>query len=52
MSVKTNNIYGKILISDKTIARFTKHVAMDCYGIVSKEYVCTRCIKSGKVERA
>ncbi len=34
MSVKTNNIYGKILISDKTIARFTKHVAMDCYGIV------------------
>ena len=34
MSVKTNNIYGKILISNKTIARFTKHVAMDCYGIV------------------
>ena len=34
MSVKTNNIYGKILISDKTIERFVSHVAMDCYGIV------------------
>ena len=34
MSVKTNNIYGKIVISDKTIERFISHVAMDCYGIV------------------
>lgn len=34
MSVKTNNIYGKILISNKTIARYVSHVAMDCYGIV------------------
>lgn len=34
MSVKTNNIYGKIMISDKTIERFISHVAMDCYGIV------------------
>lgn len=34
MSVRTNNIYGKILISDKTIERFIAHVAMDCYGIV------------------
>lgn len=34
MSVKTNNIYGKITISDKTIERFVSHVAMDCYGIV------------------
>ena len=34
MSVKTNNIYGKIIISDKTIERFVAHVAMDCYGIV------------------
>jgi uncharacterized alkaline shock family protein YloU len=34
MSVKTKNIYGKILISDKTIERFVSHVAMDCYGIV------------------
>ena len=34
MSVKTNNIYGKIVISDKTIERFVAHVAMDCYGIV------------------
>ncbi len=34
MSVKTNNIYGKIMISDKTIERFVSHVAMDCYGIV------------------
>ncbi len=34
MSVKTNNIYGKIVISDKTITRFVSNVAMDCYGIV------------------
>ncbi len=34
MSVKTNNIYGKIVISDKTIERFVSHVSMDCYGIV------------------
>ena len=34
MSVKTNNIYGKIIVSDKTIERFISHVAMDCYGIV------------------
>mgnify|MGYP003571367334 CR=1 FL=1 len=34
MSVRTNNIYGKIIISDKTIERFVSHVAMDCYGIV------------------
>ena len=34
MAVKTNNIYGKILISDKTIEHFVYHIAMDCYGIV------------------
>ena len=34
MSVKTNNIYGKIMITDKTIERFISHVAMDCYGLV------------------
>ena len=34
MSVRTNNIYGKIVITNKTIARFISHVAMDCYGIV------------------
>ena len=34
MSVKTNNIYGKIIITNKTIARFVSHVTTDCYGIV------------------
>jgi uncharacterized alkaline shock family protein YloU len=34
MSVRTNNIYGKIVISDQTIERFIGVVAMDCYGIV------------------
>ena len=34
MSVKTNNIYGKIVISDSTIERFIARVASDCYGIV------------------
>ncbi|MBE7061748.1 MAG: Asp23/Gls24 family envelope stress response protein [Clostridiales bacterium] len=38
MSVKTNNIYGKITISDKTIERFVSHVATDCYGIVGFAY--------------
>ena len=35
MAVKTNNIYGKILISGNTIERFVAHVAKDCYGIVA-----------------
>ena len=34
MSVKTNNIYGKIIISNSTIERFVSHVALECYGIV------------------
>ena len=34
MAVRTNNIYGKITISNKTIARFVSHVAIDSYGIV------------------
>ena len=34
MSVKTNNIYGKITISNKTIEKFVSHIATDCYGIV------------------
>ena len=34
MAVKTNNIYGKITISDKTIENFIARVSMDCYGIV------------------
>lgn len=37
MSVKTNNIYGKITISNSTIGRFVSHVALDCYGIVQFE---------------
>lgn len=35
MSVKTNNIYGRIIISDNTIERFIAHVSTDSYGIVS-----------------
>ena len=35
MAVKTNNIYGKILVSDNTIERFVSHVASDSYGIVA-----------------
>lgn len=34
MSVKTHNIYGKIIISDRTIEKFVSHISMDCYGIV------------------
>ena len=34
MSVKTNNIYGKIIISDKSIEHFVYQIASDCYGIV------------------
>lgn len=38
MAVKTNNIYGKIIISDKTIENFVYNVAVDCYGIVELVY--------------
>lgn len=34
MSAKTNNIYGRISITNKAIAKFVSAVAMDCYGIV------------------
>ena len=34
MAVKTNNIYGKIVISDKTVEKFVFRVALDSYGIV------------------
>ena len=34
MAVKTSNIYGKIVISDRTIEKFVAHTALDCYGIV------------------
>ncbi len=34
MSAKTNNIYGKIIITNKTIGRFVNRIAIDCYGIV------------------
>ncbi len=34
MSVKTNNIYGKITISNSTIEHFVARTALDCYGIV------------------
>ena len=50
MSVRTNNIYGKITITDKTIEKFVSHISMDCYGIVEfvplgvitrlKNYLC------------
>lgn len=38
MAVKTNNIYGKIIITDKTIANFVSHIGLDCYGIVDFEH--------------
>ena len=34
MSVSTNNIYGKISISDQAIARVATLAALECYGIV------------------
>ena len=34
MSVNTNNIYGKISISDEAIARVAEHASLECYGIV------------------
>ncbi len=38
MSAKTNNIYGRIVISTDTIKRFVSHIALDCYGIVKFDY--------------
>ena len=34
MSVNTSNIYGKISISDKAIARLVSHACFESYGIV------------------
>ena len=34
MSVKTSNAYGKISISDETIAKVASHASLECYGIV------------------
>lgn len=34
MSVNTNNIYGKISITNDAIANFVYHTSMECYGIV------------------
>ena len=34
MSVNTNNVYGKISITNEAIAKFVSRTAMDCYGIV------------------
>ena len=34
MAVKTNNIYGKITITDRTVGKFVSQVALDCYGII------------------
>lgn len=34
MSVNTSNIYGKISISDKAIARLVSHACYESYGVV------------------
>ena len=33
MAVKTSNIYGKITISDTSVAKIAHYSAIDCYGI-------------------
>ena len=35
MSVKTINKFGKLSITDNTIAMVASHIASDCYGVVS-----------------
>ena len=42
MAVNTNNAYGKISISDLSIAKVASHTAMESYGIVE---VASRCFK-------
>ncbi len=44
MSVKTNNAYGNISISDEAIAKVTAYASLECYGIV--EMVSGRTIDS------
>ena len=34
MAVNTKNAYGNISISDEAIACATKHIALDCYGVI------------------
>ena len=42
MAVNTNNAYGKISISDLSIAKVASHTATESYGIVE---VVSRCFK-------
>ena len=34
MPVVTNNVYGNISITDRTVAKFVQHNTLDCYGVV------------------
>ena len=38
MAARTNNIYGEISISNKTIAKYISHFATDFYGVVEFVY--------------
>ena len=44
MSVKTDNIYGRIVISDHTIEKFISRVTVESYGIV--RFVCKNAFDS------
>ena len=33
MPVKTNNVYGNIIISNSTIEKFVERTSLECYGI-------------------
>jgi uncharacterized alkaline shock family protein YloU len=44
MPVITNNVYGNISITDKTIEKFVAHNTLDCYGIV--EFVSSGIIRT------
>ena len=48
MAVNTINSYGKISVTDESIALVAQHTALDCYGVV--ENLVTLCAKFSRVK--
>ena len=50
--VAGNNVSHSVRRTKRTFEENVQKVSVVEDGVVKSEYVCTRCLKSGKVERA
>ena len=50
--VAGNNVSHSVRRTNRTFEANVQKVSVVEDGVVKSEYVCTRCLKSGKVERA